>query len=99
MGGGVFKMRVVIVHQDVDDTDQGLLEISRQFIKHEWTLLVAFSLEETTRYIESLKVYENKPSHFIQERMGEGHRERAQEVLTTVRVVRASPLPTKPTNH
>jgi len=42
----VFKLRVVIVHQDMDDTDQGLLEISRLCVKHEWTLLVASSLEE-----------------------------------------------------
>ena len=86
-GAGSFKLRLLVVQRDVEENDAALLELTRLSLAHECTLLVASSLEDAARLIETVKVYEHKPAAVIQERLDESHVVRAQEALTTVRSV------------
>ncbi|XP_022968744.1 DNA excision repair protein ERCC-1 isoform X2 [Cucurbita maxima] len=63
-----FKLRVVLCHVDVEDVVKPLLEVTKTALLHDCTLLCAWSLEECGRYLETIKVYENKPADLIQVR-------------------------------
>eukprot|EP00268_Persea_americana_P055818 TRINITY_DN6522_c0_g3_i3.p1 TRINITY_DN6522_c0_g3~~TRINITY_DN6522_c0_g3_i3.p1 ORF type:complete len:391 (-),score=74.93 TRINITY_DN6522_c0_g3_i3:708-1880(-) len=82
-----FKLRVVLCHVDVEDVVKPLLEVTRTALLHECTLLCGWSLEECGRYLETIKVYENKPADSIQERMDSDYLSRLSHALTAVRHV------------
>ncbi|XP_077245635.1 nucleotide repair protein isoform X2 [Tasmannia lanceolata] len=85
-----FKLRVVLCHVDVEDVVKPLLEVTRTALLHDCTLLCGWSLEECGRYLETIKVYENKPADSIQERMDTDYMSRLTHALTTVRHVNKS---------
>ncbi|KAK1306753.1 DNA excision repair protein ERCC-1 [Acorus calamus] len=80
-----FKLCVVLCHVDVEDVVKPLLEVTRTALLHECTLLCAWSLEECGRYLETIKIYENKPSDIIQERMDTDYLSRMNHALTAIR--------------
>ncbi|TKY52196.1 DNA excision repair protein ERCC-1 [Spatholobus suberectus] len=82
-----FKLRVVLCHVDVEDVIKPLLEVTKTALLHDCTLLCGWSLEECGRYLETIKVYENKPADIIQGQMDTDYLSRLTHVLTTVRHV------------
>ncbi|XP_008246508.1 PREDICTED: DNA excision repair protein ERCC-1 isoform X1 [Prunus mume] len=82
-----FKLRVVLCHIDVEDVVKPLLEVTKTALLHECTLLCGWSLEECGRYLETIKVYENKPADIIQGQMDTDYLSRLNHALTTVRHV------------
>ncbi|PIN04327.1 Structure-specific endonuclease ERCC1-XPF, ERCC1 component [Handroanthus impetiginosus] len=82
-----FKLRVVLCHVDVEDVVKPLLEITKTALLHDCTLLCAWSLEECGRYLETIKVYENKPADLIQGQMDMDYLSRLNHALTAVRHV------------
>ncbi|TKY45487.1 DNA excision repair protein ERCC-1 [Spatholobus suberectus] len=58
-----FKLRVVLI------CNKPLLEVTKTALLHDCTLLCGWSLEECGRYLETIKVYENKPADIIQGQM------------------------------
>ncbi|KAK6117651.1 hypothetical protein DH2020_048613 [Rehmannia glutinosa] len=64
-----FKLRVVLCHVDVEDVVKPLHEVTKTALLHDCTLLCGWSLEECGRYLETIKVYENKPADLIQGQM------------------------------
>ncbi|XP_004302450.1 PREDICTED: DNA excision repair protein ERCC-1 [Fragaria vesca subsp. vesca] len=82
-----YKLRVVLCHVDVEDVVKPLLEVTKTAMLHECTLLCAWSLEECGRYLETIKVYENKPADIIQGQMDTDYLSRLNHALTTVRHV------------
>ncbi|KAI8555772.1 hypothetical protein RHMOL_Rhmol05G0200500 [Rhododendron molle] len=82
-----FKLRVVLCHVDVEDVVKPLLEITKTALLHDCTLLCGWSLEECGRYLETIKVYENKPADIIQGQMDTDYLSRLNHALTTVRHV------------
>ncbi|KAK7269304.1 hypothetical protein RIF29_22027 [Crotalaria pallida] len=82
-----FKLRVVLCHVDVEDVMKPLLEVTKTSMLHDCTLLCAWSLEECGRYLETIKVYENKPADIIQGQMDSDYLSRLTHSLTTVRHV------------
>ncbi|KAB1200844.1 DNA excision repair protein ERCC-1 [Morella rubra] len=82
-----FKLRVVLCHVDVEDVVKPLLEVTKTALLHDCTLLCAWSLEECGRYLETIKVYENKPADIIQGQMDTDYLSRLNHALTTVRHV------------
>ncbi|XP_034706695.1 DNA excision repair protein ERCC-1 isoform X1 [Vitis riparia] len=82
-----FKLRVVLCHVDVEDVIKPLLEVTRTALLHDCTLLCAWSLEECGRYLETIKVYENKPADIIQGQTDTDYLSRLTHALTTVRHV------------
>ncbi|KAL6004402.1 hypothetical protein ACLOJK_004955 [Asimina triloba] len=89
-----FKLRVVLCHIDVEDVVKPLQEVTRTALLHDCTLLCAWSLEECGRYLETIKVYENKPADSIQERMDTDYMSRLNHALTAVRHVNKSDVVT-----
>ncbi|XP_019080771.1 DNA excision repair protein ERCC-1 isoform X3 [Vitis vinifera] len=82
-----FKLRVVLCHVDVEDVIKPLLEVTRTALLHDCTLLCAWSLEECGRYLETIKVYENKSADIIQGQTDTDYLSRLTHALTTVRHV------------
>jgi DNA excision repair protein ERCC-1 len=82
-----FKLRVVLCHVDVEDVVKPILEVTKTSMLHDCTLLCAWSLEECGRYLETIKVYENKSADIIQGQMNTDYLSRLTHVLTTVRHV------------
>lgn len=82
-----YKLRVVLCHVDVEDVVKPLLEVTKTAMLHECTLFCAWSLEECGRYLETIKVYENKPADIIQGQMDTDYLSRLNHALTTVRHV------------
>lgn len=82
-----FKLRVVLCHVDVEDVIKPLLEVTKTALLHDCTLLCGWSLEECGRYLETIKVYENKPADLIQGQMDTDYLSRLTHALTTVRHV------------
>ncbi|KAK6915551.1 hypothetical protein RJ641_020668 [Dillenia turbinata] len=82
-----FKLRVVLCHVDVEDVVKPLLEVTRTALFHDCTLLCGWSLEECGRYLETIKVYENKPADIIQGQMDTDYMSRLNHALTAVRRV------------
>ncbi|KAG6477585.1 DNA excision repair protein ERCC-1-like [Zingiber officinale] len=82
-----YKLRVVLCHVDVEDVVKPLLEVTRTAMLHDCTLLCGWSFEECARYLETLKVYENKPSDSIREHMHTDYLSRLNHALTSIRHV------------
>ncbi|XAR52343.1 hypothetical protein NMG60_11020353 [Bertholletia excelsa] len=82
-----FKVRIVLCHVDVEDVVKPLLEVTKTALLHDCTLLCGWSLEECGRYLETIKVYENKPADIIQGQMDTDYLSRLNHALTTVRHV------------
>ncbi|KAJ9131503.1 hypothetical protein P3X46_035158 [Hevea brasiliensis] len=82
-----YKLRIVLCHVDVEDVVKPLLEVTKTALLHDCTLLCAWSLEECGRYLETIKMYENKPADLIQGQMDTDYLSRLTHALTTVRHV------------
>ncbi|KAG8390887.1 hypothetical protein BUALT_Bualt01G0130300 [Buddleja alternifolia] len=82
-----FKLRVVLCHVDVEDVVKPLLEVTKTALLHDCTLLCGWSLEECGRYLETIKVYENKPADLIQGQMDMDYLSRLNHALTALRHV------------
>ncbi|CAM6115019.1 unnamed protein product [Calypogeia fissa] len=82
-----FRLRVVLCHVDVDDVIKPLHEVTKTCLLHDCSLLCAWSQEECARYLETIKIYENKPADYIQERTDNDYLSRLTNSLTTVRHV------------
>ncbi|PNY05641.1 DNA excision repair protein ERCC-1-like [Trifolium pratense] len=93
-----FKLRVVLCHVDVEDVVKPLLEVTKTALLHDCTLLCGWSLEECGRYLETIKVYENKPADIIQGQMDSDYLSRLTHALTSVRHVNKTDVVTLGTN-
>ncbi|XP_066386796.1 DNA excision repair protein ERCC-1-like isoform X3 [Miscanthus floridulus] len=82
-----FRLSVILCHVDVEDVIKPLHEITRTALLHDCTLLCGWSLEECGRYLETIKVYENKPADIIREHMDNDYLSRLTHALTSIRHV------------
>lgn len=82
-----FRLRVILCHVDVEDVLKPLLEVTKTALLHDCTLLCGWSLEECGRYLETFKVYENKPADLIQGQTDTDYLSRLNHALTGVRHV------------
>eukprot|EP01023_Acetabularia_acetabulum_P035997 TRINITY_DN34049_c0_g1_i1.p1 TRINITY_DN34049_c0_g1~~TRINITY_DN34049_c0_g1_i1.p1 ORF type:complete len:349 (-),score=30.63 TRINITY_DN34049_c0_g1_i1:359-1405(-) len=77
----------LLCHVDVDDPHVPLMDITKLAIDNQLTLICAFSNRECARYLETLKVYENKPADSLKERLQEDHQSRVAAAFTMIRGV------------
>jgi len=56
-----FRLRVLIVHVDVDDPVKPLNAVTKLACLSDFTLICGWSYEECARYVETFKTYETKP--------------------------------------
>ncbi|KAJ2781830.1 ssDNA endonuclease and repair protein rad10 [Coemansia javaensis] len=96
--GRSYQVRVLLVLVDTDDSKIPLREINRIALQTEMTVLLAWSLDEAGRYIETLKAFENRTPDLIRERVEDSHMARLSNALTTVRSVNKTDVLTLATN-
>eukprot|EP00250_Pteridium_aquilinum_P016052 c22916_g1_i1 orf=230-1546(+) len=82
-----FRLRIILCFVDVEDVVKPLHEVTKTALLHDCSLLCAWSLEECARYLETIKIYENKPADIIQERTDHDYLSRLTSALTTIRHV------------
>eukprot|EP01006_Ploeotia_vitrea_P046050 TRINITY_DN66990_c5_g2_i3.p1 TRINITY_DN66990_c5_g2~~TRINITY_DN66990_c5_g2_i3.p1 ORF type:complete len:254 (-),score=156.79 TRINITY_DN66990_c5_g2_i3:135-848(-) len=66
---GMFSLRVVLCQVDVEDSDEPLERVTRTAVMYGWTLICAFSPEESARYLETFKAFESKPADMIMDKV------------------------------
>ena len=83
-----YKQIIVLCHVDVvDNSESPLRKLAEICYDFKCTLLLGWSLLEVCRYLETLKLYENKPATVIQEKRSDDFNERMRDCLTTIRSV------------
>lgn len=85
--GKSYDLRVMLVQVDLKDPHHLLKDLSKICILAECTLILAFSPEEAGRYLETYKVYENKPPDMIMEKSEHDYMSKLTDCLTTVKSV------------
>lgn len=83
--GQRFELRVLLVQVDVKDPYQTLQELAKMAIMADCTLILAWSPEEAGRYLETYKVYENKPADALQGYTEGDHFSKLTDCLTTLK--------------
>lgn len=83
----LYVTRILLVYVDVDSYHDALLEINRIAILSDFTLMLAWSMEEVGRYLETYKALEHKGPDLIRGRVEEQYLERMTDCLTQVRSV------------
>lgn len=85
--GKGYDLRVLLVQVDVTDPHHLLKDLAKMCILADCTLVVAFSVEEVGRYLETYKVYENKPAEALMEKTDTDYVSKLTDTLTTVKSV------------
>ena len=84
--GKLYELRVLLVLVDTADSQNALKELAKLALMAEMTLIVSWSNEEAARYIESYKIFENKPPDSIMERT-DCPSQSGMECLTSVKKI------------
>ncbi|KAJ2464026.1 ssDNA endonuclease and repair protein rad10, partial [Coemansia sp. RSA 2322] len=82
-----FRLRVLLINVDTDDCKIPLREINRIAVLGDMTVLLAWSLDEAGRYIETLKALEHRQPDSIRERVEDTYIARLSSSLTSVKSV------------
>ncbi|KAJ2501406.1 ssDNA endonuclease and repair protein rad10 [Coemansia sp. RSA 1972] len=96
--GRSYTTRVLLVYMDTDDSKVPLREINKVALLGDMTLLLAWSLDEAGRYIETLKAYEHKQPDIIRERVEDTYVGRLNSFLTSIRSVNKTDVLTLASN-
>lgn len=79
--------RILLVYVDTDAYHNALREINRLAIVSDFTLMLAWSLEEAGRYLETYKAFEHKGPDLIRERVQDEFLTKMTDCLTQVKSV------------
>ncbi|KRY92478.1 DNA excision repair protein ERCC-1 [Trichinella pseudospiralis] len=86
--GHKYAVQVLFVLVDVMEPENTLRELNSVCYHAEWTLILAWSPEEVGEYIESYKIYENKPAEFLMTKSAAtDSRSRLAELLTCIKPI------------
>ncbi|XP_005091933.1 DNA excision repair protein ERCC-1 [Aplysia californica] len=85
--GRSYDLRVMLVQVDVKDPQFLLKDLAKICILADCTLVLAFSAEEAGRYLETYKIFENKPPEAIMEKTEEGFMSKFADCITKVKSV------------
>lgn len=83
----LYVTRILLVYVDVDSYHDALLEINRIAVLSDFTLILAWSMEEAGRYLETYKSFEHKGPDMIRGRVEEQYIEKATDALTQIKSV------------
>ncbi|XP_058957873.2 DNA excision repair protein ERCC-1 [Pocillopora verrucosa] len=85
--GQRYELRILLVQVDVKDPHQTIRELSKMALMADCTLMLAWSSEEAGRYLETYKVYENKPPDALLGQSEGDYLSKLTDCLTTVKGV------------
>ncbi|KAF7721264.1 Excision repair cross-complementation group 1 [Apophysomyces ossiformis] len=83
----MYVLKVLLVYVDIENYHDAIRELNRAAVTHECTLMLAWSHEEAARYLETYKVFENKPADLIRERVVDDYHANMTTCLTNIRSV------------
>ncbi|XP_033119004.1 DNA excision repair protein ERCC-1-like [Anneissia japonica] len=83
----MFELRLLLVQVDIKDPRHPLKELAKMAILADCTLLLAWSAEESGRYLETYKSYENKSADTLKERVESDFMSKMTDCLTTIKSV------------
>ena len=84
---GAFKLRVLLLLIDMDDSNTPVAEITQFCINNDLTLVLVWSSEECARYLETYKSYEKKGLDDIKYRVADSHLAQASDFLTVIKSI------------
>lgn len=82
-----YSLRVLLVQVDVEDHVVSLTELSKLSLVNSFTIVLAWSVEEAGRYLETFKAYEKKPPDALKGRVSTDYMSQLSDALTSVRSV------------
>ncbi|XP_055875276.1 DNA excision repair protein ERCC-1-like [Biomphalaria glabrata] len=85
--GKSYELRVMLVQVDVKEAHHLLKDLAKICLLADCTLVLAFSPEEAGRYLETYKIFENKPPEAIMEKTEENFIAKFTDCLTRVKSV------------
>lgn len=85
--GRLFELRVLLVQVDIKEPHNALKTLTRICLLANLTLMLAWSLEEAGKIVETYKLYENKPPDMIMERSEQDPHQRLCVALTNIKPV------------
>ena len=85
--GQRYGLRILLVQVDVKDPHRSIQELCKVAVMANCTLMLAWSTEEAGRYLETYKVYENKPPDALQGQSEGDYLSRLTDCLTTLKGV------------
>ncbi|KAI9339120.1 restriction endonuclease type II-like protein [Pilaira anomala] len=80
-----YVSRILLVYVDIDSYHDALREINRVAILSDFTLILAWSLEEAGRYLETYKSFEKKAPDLIRERVQDEYLAKMTDCLTQIK--------------
>ena len=94
----LFKVRILLVLVDITAHQQSVREVSKLAFDANISLILAFSTEDTAKYIETLKSYEHKSPDFIREKIDSNNFGKLSACLTKIRSVNKTDVITLTSN-
>lgn len=85
--GSLYEVRVLLVLVDTQQYHNVLKELSQLAITAQCTLMLCWSNEEAAKYLESYKIFENKPADMLMEQQANDVSSCIAECLTSVKKV------------
>ncbi len=82
-----YQLRLLLVLVDIQDGQNILNELAKIALSSDMTLLVSWSNDEAARYIESYKIYQNKPPDAIMSGRNDMSSSLAIEFLTSIKKI------------
>lgn len=79
--------RILLVYVDIETYHDAIREINRLAIVSDFTLMLAWSLEEAGRYLETYKAFEHKGPDLIRERVQDEFLAKMTDCLTQVKSI------------
>ncbi|KAI0223675.1 DNA excision repair protein ERCC-1 [Lamellibrachia satsuma] len=85
--GHSFHLRALLMLIDVKDPHHALKEVAKMCILADCSLILAFSVEEAGRYLETFKSFEKKPPDLIMEKTEGNFLSQVTDVFTSARKI------------
>ena len=85
--GRQYRLRILLVFVDTSDTQEALKELAKFCIVHNLCMMLAWTLVEAARYLETYKTYENKPPDQLQQRVAKDYMSQLTSCLTSVKSI------------
>lgn len=85
--GKMFELRILLVQVDIKDPHNALKTLTRICLLANLTLILAWSIEEAGKIIETYKMYEKKPAEALMERADSDTNQRLVTALTNIKPI------------
>lgn len=97
--GNRYLLRVLLIFVDVTDNQTFIRELTKLTMDNNITIIISWSVEESGRYIETFKSYENKPPDLIKEKIDNDYYSKLTDFLTQVKSVNKTDVLTLISNY